>query len=163
MKKFLFWTSLFSTALVCIFLCTKLSLNGYKTDFYFFTGTLLLNVVCFWILYKADATRHNSFINFFIATLQVIGLCLFLRTEALQVDKVYKPHNNKYNLYSSFTGWYKRAYFKQHQAELCNDGELWETKVPYYFPLIEFETTRDHCHKVSSDSSYAWLFSHVPE
>ncbi len=71
--------------------------------------------------------------------------------------------NNKYNLYSSLSGWYKRSYFKKHKAELCNDGQLWEKKVPYYFPVIEIETRRDKCRKVSNDSTYTWLYKHVPE
>lgn len=163
MKKFLFRTSLFYTMLVCIFMWTKVSLNGYKSDFYFFAGTLLLNIVCSWIHWKADNANRKSFINLSFAMLQTVGLCIFFWADTLQVDKVYEPRNTKYNLYSSLTGWYKRAYFKLHQAELCNDGELWETKVPYYFPLIEIETTRNECHKVLSDSRYTWLYKHVPE
>ena len=163
MKKFLFWTSLFCSTLVCIFLWTKLSLNGYKTDFYFFSATLLLNLYCFWTLRKVDKTRTKSFVNLFISTLQIIGLVIFLWADTLQVDKVYEPGNNKYNLYSSLSGWYKRTYFKRHKGELCGDGELWETKVPYYFPLIEIETGRNECHKVGSDSTYIRLYKHVPE
>ena len=163
MKKFLFWTSLFCTTLVGIFMWTKLSLNGYKTDFYFFLASLLLNLLCFVTLYKGDKTRRKSFINLSFAALQIIGLFIFLWADTLQVDKVYEPRNTKYNLYSSLCGWYKRAYFKRHKAELCNDGELWETKVPYYFPVIEIETSRDQCHKVGTDSIYAWLYKHVPE
>jgi len=163
MRKFLFWTSLACSILVCVFMWTKLSLNGYKTDLYFFIATLLLNITSFWTLRKTEKTKRKSYINLSIATLQVIGLCIFLWTNTLQVDKVYEPRNNKYNLYSSLSGWYKRTYFKKHRSELCNDGELWETKVPYYFPLIEIETERDRCHKVGSDSSYVWLYKHVPE
>jgi hypothetical protein len=163
MKIFLFWISLFCTTMICIFLWTKLSLNGYKSDFYFFAGTLLLNVICFWKLYKAGNTRRISFINLTFAGLQIIGLCIFLWLDTLQVDQVFEPQNTKYNLYASLNGWYKRAYFKPHQADPCNDGELWETKVPYYFPLIEIEITRDECHKVNNDSNYRRLFIHVPE
>jgi hypothetical protein len=163
MKKFLFWTSLFCTTLVCIFMWTKFSLNGYKADFYFFLVTLFLNLFCFGVLSREDKTRRQSFINLSFAALQIIALCIFLWSDTLQVEKVYEPRNNKYNLYSSLSGWYKRAYFKQHRTELCNDGELWETKVPYYFPVIEIETSRDQCHKVRTDSSYAWLYMHVPE
>ena len=163
MKKFLFWTSLICTTLVCIIMWTKLSLNGYQTDFYFFLGALLLNLVCFWIFYRLDLLRNKSFINLSLAVLQITGLLVFLWADTLQVDKVYEPRNNKYNLFSSLSGWYKKAYFKRHQAELCNDGELWETKVPFYFPIIEIETSRDQCHKVGADSSYAWLYRHVPE
>jgi hypothetical protein len=163
MNKFLFWTSLFCSTLVCIFLWTKISLNGYKADFYFFISTLLLNLICFLTLRKADKTQLRAFITLSLATLQTIGLIVFLWADTLQVDKVYEPKNNKYNLYSSLSGWYKRTYFKQHQAELCGDGELWETKVPYYFPLIEIETGRDNCHKVGNDSTYTWLYKHVPE
>jgi hypothetical protein len=79
------------------------------------------------------------------------------------VVNVYEPKDTKYNLYSSLSGWYKRAYFKRNLAELCNDGELWETKVPYYFPVIEIEISRDQCHNVGTDSTYAWLYKHVPE
>ena len=136
MKKFLFWTSLVSSTLVCIFMWTKISLNGYKADFYFFSATLLLNLVCFWTLYKQDITKRKSFLNLILAILQIIGLCIFLWVDTLQVDKVYEPRNIKYNLYSSLSGWYKRTYYKKHTAELCGDGELWHTKVPYYFPLI---------------------------
>ena len=163
MRKFLFWTSLFCTTLVCIFMWTRFSLNGYKTDFYFFLGTLLLNLICFWTLYKSANTKRQSFINLTFSALQIIGLCFFLWADTLQVDRVYLPRNTKYNLYSSFSGWYKRAYFKQHQAELCKDGELWETKVPYYFPLMEIETSRNECHKLETDSTYTWLYKHVPE
>jgi hypothetical protein len=163
MRTFLFWTSLFCTTLVGIFMWTNLSLNGYKTDFYFFLVTLLLNLICFWILYRGKKTRRQSIINFSLAALQIIGLCIFLWADTLQVDKVYEPRNTKYNLYSSLSGWYKRSYYKQHQAELCNDGELWETKVPTYFPVIEIETSRDRCHKVGIDSNYAWLYRHIPE
>lgn len=163
MKKILFWTSLVYSALVVMFMLTKVSLNGYKTDFYFFFATLVLNLFCFITLRKNDTTNGKAFINLTIAALQIIGLCIFLWADTLQVDKVYQPKNNKYNLYSSFSGWYKRTYFKAHNAELCNDGELWETKVPYYFPLIEIETSRDECHEVGTDSSYTWLYKHVPE
>jgi hypothetical protein len=142
---------------------TKLSLNGYKNDFYFFLATLLLNLICFWTLYKDGKTRRLSLINLSAAALQVTGLCIFLWSDTLQVDKVYEPGNTKNNLYSSVSGWYKRAYFKRHKAELCNDGELWETKVPFYFPVIEIETSRDRCHRVGMDSSYAWLYKHIPE
>lgn len=163
MKKLLFWTSLLCSTLVCLFLWTKISLNGYKADFYFFTATLLLNVYCFWTLRKSDETISKPFINLSIAALQVIGLVIFLWADTFQVDKVYEPSSNKYNLYSSHSGWYYRTYFKRHKGELCSDGELWETKVPYYFPLIEIETGRDKCHKVGSDSTYSWLYNHVPE
>jgi hypothetical protein len=163
MGNFFFRTSLFCTVLLCIFMWTRLSLNGYKTDFYFFVATLLLNIACFWTQYKVDQTRRKSFINLSLATMQAFGLFIFLWLDTLQADKIYKPHNIKYNLYSSLTGFYKRAYFKRHKAELCNDGQLWETKVPFYFPLIEIETARDQCHKVGDDSSYAWLYRHVPE
>ena len=163
MKRILFWTSLFCTTLVCIFMWTKISLNGYKTDFYFFLATLLLNFICFWALYKCGKTRRKSFIFLSFAAFQVIGLCIYLWADTLYVDRVYEPGNTKYNLYSSLSGWYKKTYFKRHRAELCNDGELWETKVPYYFPLIEIETSRDQCHKIGTDSTYAWLYRHVPE
>lgn len=163
MKKFLFYTSLFCSTLVCVFLWTKVSLNGYRNDFYFFIATLLLNLICFSTLHKTDRTKRKAYINLSLATLQIIGLCIFLWTDTLQVDKVYEPRNNKYNLYSSLSGWYKQTYFKRHRAELCNDGELWQTKIPYSFPLIEIETERDKCHKVGDDSSYTWLYKHVPE
>ena len=163
MKKFLFWTSLVCSTLVCIFMWTKVSLTGYKTDFYFFIGTLLLNLICFWTFRKLDTTKLKSYVSLSLATLQFIGLSIFLWSDTLRVDIVYEPSNNKYNLYSSLSGWYKRTYFKLHREELCNDGELWQTKVPYYFPLIEIETQRDQCHKVGSDSSYTWLYKHVPE
>jgi hypothetical protein len=81
----------------------------------------------------------------------------------MYVDRVYEPGNTKYNLYSSLSDWYKKIYFKRHRAELCNDGELWETKVPHYFPVIEIETSRDQCHKIGTDSTYARLYMHVPE
>lgn len=163
MKKFLFRISMICTSLVCIFMWTKISLNGYKTDFYFFLGIILLNLICSRALYRSDKTRRQSFINLFFAGLQIIGLCVFLNMDTWQVYKVYEPRNIKYNLYSSLSGWYKKAYFKQHATKLCNDGELWETKVPYYFPLIEIELSRDQCHKVGTDSNYAWLYRHVPE
>jgi hypothetical protein len=162
-KTLLFWTSLICSALVCIFMRTKLSLNGYIADFYFSVGTLLLNIVCFWTFQQAGETISKAYINLSLAILQTVGLLLFLWADTLQVDKVYEPRNTKYNLYSSLTGWHKKAYFKQHQAELCSDGELWETKVPYYFPLIEIETARDQCHTVASDSNYTRLYKHVPE
>jgi hypothetical protein len=104
-----------------------------------------------------------SYINLSIAIFLTIGLCFFLWTDTLHVDKVYEPANNKYNLYSFLSGWYKRTYFKKHRKELCNDGVLWHTKVPYFFPLIEIETSKDGCHKVGNDSSYLWLYKHVPE
>ena len=163
MTKFLFWTSLLFTTLVGVFAWTKVSLNGYKTDFYFFIATLVINVVSFLILRKAKETKSKSYFSLFFATLQLIGLCIFLWSNTLQVDKVYEPRNNKYNLYSSLSGWYKRAYFKRHALNRCNDGELWETKVPFHFPIIEIETTRDKCHRVGNDSTYAWLYKHVPE
>ena len=141
---------------------TKVSLNGYKTDFYFFCVTLLLNLYCFWTLRNAAKTRPKTIINLSIAALQIIGLLVFLWADTLQVDNVYEPKNNKYNLYSSLSGWHKRAYFKRHLGELCGNGELWETKVPYYFPLIEIETERNECHKVRNDSAYNWLYKHVP-
>jgi hypothetical protein len=142
---------------------TKLSLNGYKTDFYFFSVTLFLNLISFLTLYRSDNTRRLSFINFSTIALQITGLFIFLWADTLQVDKVYEPKNTKYNLYSSLSGWSKRAYFKRDRAELCTDGQLWETKVPYYFPLIEIETSREQCHKVGTDNSYEWLYKHVPE
>ena len=142
---------------------TKVSLNGYKADFYFFLATLLINLLAFWALRKNDATNYRSFINFSFAISQIVGLCIFLSTNTLQIDKVYRPSNNKYNLYSSLSGWYKRAYFKPIKDKTCGDGELWETKVPYYFPLIEIETSRDKCHKVIDDSTYVWLYKHMPE
>lgn len=163
MKKSLFYTSLFCSVLVCVFLCTKVSLSGYRNDFYFFIAVLLLNLICFWILRKIERTKRKSYINLFLSTFQIIGLCIFLMVDTLQVDKVYEPINNKYNLYSSLIGWHKRTYFKRHSGELCNDGELWQTKIPYYFPLIEIETKRDKCHKVGSDSTYNWLYKHIPE
>jgi hypothetical protein len=163
MKKHLFTTSLLCSLLVCIFMRTPLSLNGYKTDFYFFIGSLLLNASCFWIHYKADQTRRMSHISLSLAMIQGIGLWLFLWAGMPQVDKVYMPRHTKHNLYVALVGWYKKAYFKPHGAELCYDGELWETKVPYYFPLIEVETHREQCHKVGSDSAYTELYKHVPE
>lgn len=163
MKKLLFWTTLVCSILVCISMWTKISLNGYKADFYFFIATLVLNILCYLTFRKSKTTKPRAFINLSIATLQIIGLCIFLWADTLQVDKVYQPKNNKYNLYSSLSGWYKRTYFKRHKAELCNDGELWETKDPYYFPLIEVETSRDKCHRLGSDSSYRLLYMHVPE
>ena len=163
MKNFLFWTSLFCTTMVCSFMWTKLSLNGYKIDFYFFIATLFLNITCFLTLRKTENHNRKSYINVSFALLQIAGLCIFLWADTLQVDKIYEPRITKYNLYSSLGGWYKRAYFKRHQAELCNDGELWETKVPYYFPVIEIETLRDQCHKVGIDSNYVLLYKHVPE
>ena len=109
MKIFLLLTSFGCTTLLCIFLWTTLSLNGYKADFNFFICTLLLIVIYFWKLNKAGKTRRISFINLSLASLQIIGLCLFLWLDTLQVDKVYEPGKTKYNLYSSLNGWYKRA------------------------------------------------------
>lgn len=163
MNKFLFGTSLLCTALACIFLWTKLSLNGYKADFYFFGATLLLNIISFWALYQAAGTRRKSFINLILAALQLIGLTFFLRIDTLQVDRVFIPQDNKANLYAAASGWYKRAYFKPHRAELCYDGELWTTKVPYYFPLIEIETSREQCHKVRSAMSNSSSYDYIPE
>ena len=114
-------------------------------------------------LRKVDKTKLKAFLSLSLAMLQTIGLIIFLWTDTLQVDKVYQPSNNKYNLYSSLSGWYRRTYFKEHKAELCDGGELWDTKVPYYFPLIEIETGRNKCHKVLNDSIYTLLYNHVPE
>ena len=163
MRNFVFWLSILCSALVCIFLFSKISLNGYKTDFYFFLATLFLNVFSFFLLRRVLRTKWKAYLKLSFAIFLIIGLCFFLWADTLQVDKVYEPANNKYNLYSSLTGWYRRTYFKKHRAELCNDGVLWHTKVPYYFPLIEIETSRDECHKVGNDSTYLWLFKHVPE
>ncbi len=163
MKKILFWTSLFCSTLVCFFMLTKISLNGYRADFYFFTVTLLLNLICFRILHRQATTKLKSYISLSIAIIQIIALLIFSWVDTLQVDKVYEPKNIKSNLYSSLSGWYKRTYYKKHTAELCSDGELWHTKVPFYFPLIEIETDRDQCHKVGNDSTYKWLYKHVPE
>jgi hypothetical protein len=163
MKNFVFGFSILCSALVCTFLFSKISLNGYKTDFYFFLATLFLNAFSFFLLRKDLRAKWKSYINLSIAMFLTIGLFIFLWADTLQVDKVYEPTNNQYNVYSSLTGWYKRAYFKKHQAGLCNDGVLWQTKVPYYFPLIEIETSKDECHKVGNDSTYLWLFKHVPE
>lgn len=104
-----------------------------------------------------------SYINLSIAVIQIIGLSFFLQTDTLQVDKVYTPADTKYNVFSSLSGWYRKAYFKRHHTELCNDGVLWRTKVPLFFPLLEIETGRDECHKVGNDSTYFWLYKHVPE
>lgn len=68
---------------------TKLSLNGYKTDFYFFIVTLLLNAKSFWMHSKTKSTRNKSLINLFLTTLQIIGICIFIWADTLQVDKVY--------------------------------------------------------------------------
>jgi hypothetical protein len=114
-------------------------------------------------LYKDKKTKRKSYINFCFALLQIPGLVIFLQIGVLQVDKVYQPMDNKYNLYSSITGWYKRTYFKRNTAELCGDGELWHTKVPYYFPIIEIETSRDQCHIVGKDSTYSLMYKHIPE
>jgi hypothetical protein len=126
-------------------------------------ATLGLNLLCFCMLRKADITKGKSYLSLFFVLLQIIGLSIFLWSNMLQVDEVYEPRNNKYNIYSSLSGWYRRAYFKPHSAELCNDGEIWHTKVPYYFPIIEIETKRDKCHKVGIDSIYKQLYNHVPE
>ena len=163
MKKFLFYTSLICSTLVCVFMWTRLSLNGYKTDVYFFIVTLFLNSFCFLTFYKTENISAKVILLLSLATIQLIGLSIFLCVDKLQVDKVYQPANIKYNLYSSIGGWYRRSYFKEHNGELCGDGELWQTKVPYYFPLIEIETERDNCHKVGIDSNYQWLYQHIPE
>ncbi|RYE58078.1 MAG: hypothetical protein EOP48_04375 [Sphingobacteriales bacterium] len=107
--------------------------------------------------------RQRSFINLSIAIVQLIALCTFSWFDTLQVDKVYNAKNSKHNLYSSLTGWYKKAYFKPHQGELGGDGEFWETKVPYYFPFFEIEISRDQCHEIHRDSSYASFNRHLPE
>lgn len=163
MRNFVFGLSILSSALVCLFSFSKISLNGYKTDFYFFIAAFVLNTFSFLLLRNGLTAKWKSYFNFLIAIFLTTGLCIFLYTDTLQVDKVYEPANNKYNLYSFLTGWYKRTYFKKHRKELCNDGVLWYTRVPYYFPLIEIETGRDECHKVGNDSTYFWLYKHVPE
>jgi hypothetical protein len=162
MKKLLFRTSMICSMLVCVFLFTKFSLNGYKTDFYFFIFTLLINLLSLRTLRKADGTKRKSLINLLLAILQIVGLCIFLTSDTIQVDKIYKPSHAKNNLYASLGGFYKRAYFKKHQKGTC-DGELWETKFFYYFPIIEIETKRDKCHNVEDNAEYQWLFKHVPE
>ena len=163
MRKILFWIAIICSILVVVFIWTPVSLNGYKTDFYFFSGTIIMNLLFCWIYFRERQVRIQLRICFFIAIIQIVGLIVFLRIESLQVNKVYTPSNNKNNLYSSLTGWYKRTYFKPHRGELCGDGELWATKVPHFFPLIEIETKRDECHIVGTDSLYHQLFRHIPE
>lgn len=138
-------------------------MNGYKTDLYFYTVTLLLNLYSFWIHRNGSTVTLKRFINLTVATFQIFGLIAFFWMDTLHVDKVYEPVNNEYNLYSSITGWYKRAYFKAHEPELGGDGELWETKVPYLFPFVEIETSRDRCHKIGTDSNHVWQYRHVSE
>lgn len=142
---------------------TEVSLNGYKNDFYFFLATLFLNLICFCISYKQYNMRRRSRFNLSVISTQIVGLCLFLWLDSLQVDKVYTPSNTKHNLYSSIIGYYKRAYFKRHKGELCGEGELWQTEVLYDFPIIEVETKRDKCHQVGTDSTYHWAYLHIPE
>lgn len=163
MKAFLFLTSICSTTLVSIFMWTSISLVGYRSDFYFFLGSLIINFVSFLVHFNYKTASPKAFLSLAFAILQLIGLMLFLWADTLQVDKVYKQQNAKHNLYSSAIGWYKLAYYKPHQGELCNDGELWETKVPSYFPLLEIEISRDQCHKFGSNGIYESAFKYVPE
>ena len=163
MKRSLFWIALFCSLLLGIFLWSPLSLNGYKTDIYFFIACFILCLASFLLYRKDPVQRIKSYISLCLLLVQFIGFLVFIRVDRFQVDKVYTPANNKSNLYASLSLWYKRTYFKYYSGELCGDGELWETKVPVLFPLIEIETSREHCHKVGSDSTYQWLFHHVRE
>jgi hypothetical protein len=162
MKRILFGLSLICNVLVCIFMLTKLSLNGYIADFYFIIFTLALNFSCY-LIFRNDKPKGRSIFHLLIFILQIIGICIFLSVDTLQVDMVYTPKNNKENLYSTLTGWYTRAYYKPRKREQCNGGILWQTRVPYYFPLIEIEIKRDDCHRVDTGRIYNWLFKHVPE
>lgn len=163
MKRLLFLSSYIFTILVCIFMLTKLSLNGYITDFYFFVISLLLNLLAFWVFSRISWTKSIGIINLAFASWQIIALCIFLCVSTLQVDKVYTPANNKHNLYSALLGWHNRAYFRPYKDDDLCDGVFWQTKVPCYFPLIEIETSRDKCYNIDNIPNYDWLFKHVPE
>lgn len=163
MKRLLFLSSYIFTILVGIFMLTKLSLNGYITDFYFFVISLFLNLLAFWVFGRIRWTKGIGIINLAFASWQIIALCIFLSINTLKVDKVYTPANNKHNLYSALLGWHNRAYFRPYKDDDLCDGVFWQTKVPCYFPLIEIETSRDKCHNIEDTPDYDWLFKHVPE
>ena len=148
MKQLLFWTSNICSVILAAFWGSPASLNGYSTDFYALLLSLTFTIFSSWTLYKQETARRKSFISLSLAVLQAIGLLVFLWAETIHVKWVYEPALTKKNLYSSGTGWYWKAYFKPHN-ELCGDGELWQTKVPYYFPLIEIETQRNECYIVA--------------
>jgi hypothetical protein len=74
MKKILFTTAIALSLLVCIFLFTRMSLIGYKNDFYFFVLTIVLNLLSFWLLYRNNLIRLKAYLNLLIGLVQFAGV-----------------------------------------------------------------------------------------